>query len=122
MRRNNGIHLRLDPAAMARVDALTKGEPSSRSRILREGIDLRLTFETHAVLMRELIETAVAEALGVLTSEVTLLMRGIAEAARRNDETSRQTIADFIEALGAAAPAQAAKNTDRPKVPQRVDV
>jgi hypothetical protein len=122
MRRNNGIHLRLDPATMARVDGITKGEPSSRSRILREGIDLRLSFETHALLMRELIETAVAEALGVLTNEVTLLMRGMSEAARRNDEASRQTIADFIEALGAAAPVQAVKSTDKPKVPQRVDV
>lgn len=109
MRRQNGIHLRLDTDTMARVDALTKGEPSNRSRILREGVELRLSFESHAALMREVIETSAAEALAVLRQEAISLLRGVAEAAKANDELACQRMADFIEVIGSESPAKAEK-------------
>lgn len=111
MRRQNGIHLRLDPATLARVDALTKGEPSNRSRILREGIDMRLSFESHAALMREVVETITAEAMLALRLEATSLLRGQVAASKAADELSCQRMADFIEVIGAAAPAEPAKTT-----------
>lgn len=114
MRRQNGIHLRLDPATMQRVEALAKGEPSNRSRILREGLDLRLSFESHAALMREVVETITAEAMATLRQEATSLLRGQVAASKAADELSCQRMADFIDVIGAAAPAQPAKPVKTP--------
>lgn len=109
MRRQNGIHLRLDPTTMARVDALTKGEPSNRTRILREGVELRLSFEAHAEMLREAIENTAAESLNALRLEATLLMRGQAEATKTAQEELRRLMREFLEAMGEGSVAETTK-------------
>jgi len=94
------IHLRLTPAEAIALDRVADDHRTSRSRLIREGIELRLNLEAQVQAIRD----AAHEAVEAIRQEVARGVQTMATASAAADATNRQLIATFLDALTDGAP------------------
>lgn len=96
------IHLRLTPAEAIALDRAADDRRTSRSRLIREGIELRLNLEAQVQTIRD----AAREAVELIRQEIARGVQQMATASAAADATNRQLINTFLDALTESAPAQ----------------
>jgi len=106
MRTQTSITIRLDPAAIRALDDIVAREGGSRGRHVKQAVELMISEESRHRVLRDAVNDAAAEAMNAMRMEATLLMRGQVDAAKASDALSCQRMADFIEVIGSAAPAE----------------
>lgn len=95
------IHLRLTPAEAVALDQLADDHHTSRTRVIREAVAMRLNLQSQVQAIRE----AATEAIEQIRLEVARGVKQMATASAAADATNRQLINTFIEALGDGAQA-----------------
>lgn len=95
------IHLRLTPAEAIALDRVADDHHTSRSRLIREGIELRLNLEAQVQAVRD----ATREAVEAIRQETVRAVQQMASASAAADATNRQLLNTFLDALTDGAPA-----------------
>jgi len=107
MRKQRPISIRVDAAVYEAIEKIVAREKSNKGRVLREAVDLRIRLDAGAELTRKIIERAAIESIGRIQDAGKEALAEIIDASRRIDESNRQLIVDFIEALKETKPRSA---------------
>lgn len=94
--------IRLDPAQIDALDRLAKRQNISRAQLLREAVELRLSIEAQSRILSDAVRVAADDATVRVRQEAQKLMTDMLDLARVTDETHRQLLADFLDALASA--------------------
>lgn len=100
MRSQTAITIRLYPAQTRAVSVIAEREGKRPSQVLREAVDLRLQVENQAQLLTD----EVRDALTKFRQEARALVQEQITAAMASDQTNRDLISAFLEAISAQAP------------------
>lgn len=95
MRNTTSHHLRLTQSEVVALDRIAEERGKTRSRVIRDGIELLLSTDAQTRVIRQTTEDAV-EAFRL---EAAKSLRLLVEAAAASDATSRQLIETFLDAL-----------------------
>lgn len=106
MRNQTTVSARFHPSEIQVIDQVAKREGLTRNGVIREAVALRVSMEKQVDLVREEIREALEGALTQLRLDAQKQLREYITAASASDQTNRQLINTFLDALSDGAPAQ----------------
>lgn len=99
------LTLRVDPGLVAALDKIAKAEGRKRGSVLREAVELRVSLDAQARLLREAVAVAASDEVRRIRETNETAMLDLLDMARATDQTHRQLLADFLDALASHGPA-----------------
>ena len=99
MRNQITVSARFHPGEMQVIDAIAEREGRTRNSVVREAVNLRLSMEKQVDLVRTEIREALEAALSQFRLDAQKQLREYIAAATASDQTNRQLLNTFLDAL-----------------------
>jgi hypothetical protein len=94
------ITIRLGAAQISALDAIRERDGGSRPGMVKQAVEVLLSEEGRAQLLRDALIDATAQALRALRQEAAAFLQEQVEASKASDASSRELHAQIIEEIG----------------------